>query len=62
MTPLIPVGTEVGPGTYRCDGCGYELTLTEPRFLAPCSSCGMGAYERVPVHRRNVAGDAGHEI
>ena len=60
MTELIPAGTDVGPGTYRCDGCGFELTFAERRPLEPCSSCGMGAYEHVPVHRRSVAGDRRH--
>jgi hypothetical protein len=47
MSELIAAGTEVPPGTYRCDTCGYELDLSSTARLFSCPTCGQRRYEPI---------------
>jgi hypothetical protein len=48
MSELIRAGTEVPPGSYRCDACGYELHLSSTERLFSCPTCGERRYEPIP--------------
>src|ERR1700759_4391935 len=36
----LSAGTFVGSGSFRCQRCGYALTLEGSDVLTPCPSCG----------------------
>lgn len=35
----IPSGSDVSAGTYRCNNCGYELSVQSIKHLPPCPKC-----------------------
>jgi Zn finger protein HypA/HybF involved in hydrogenase expression len=39
MATTTPVGSDVSAGTYRCNNCGYELTIQSAQSLPPCPKC-----------------------
>ena len=39
MAESIPVGSDVSSGTYRCENCGYELSVQSVQSLPPCPKC-----------------------
>jgi hypothetical protein len=40
MAHLVPVGSDVSAGTYRCTNCSYELGVQSVQSLPPCPKCG----------------------
>jgi len=39
-------GTLAGAGSFRCDSCGYVVTLPATETLGPCPSCGSRRFAR----------------
>ena len=39
MATVIPVGSDVSAGSYRCENCGYELDVQSVRSMPPCPNC-----------------------
>jgi predicted nucleic acid-binding Zn-ribbon protein len=39
-------GTMAGTGSFRCEGCGFVLTLAERGMLSDCPSCGGKSFSR----------------
>jgi pSer/pThr/pTyr-binding forkhead associated (FHA) protein/predicted RNA-binding Zn-ribbon protein involved in translation (DUF1610 family) len=39
-------GTMAGTGSFRCEGCGFVLTLAERGTLSDCPSCGGKSFAR----------------
>jgi predicted nucleic acid-binding Zn-ribbon protein len=60
-------GTMAGTGSFRCEECGYVVTLTAGDALPACSSCGGSSFlraslfgsrfsrDRTPTARRTAA-------
>jgi pSer/pThr/pTyr-binding forkhead associated (FHA) protein len=48
MDPVTS-GTFVGAGSFRCEQCGYTLTLEGSDVLTDCPSCGGTAFARAPL-------------
>ena len=48
MEPLT-AGTLAGTGSFRCEKCGYVLTLAAATALPPCPSCRAEAFTRVSL-------------
>ena len=42
-------GTFVGAGSFRCQHCGYTLTLEGNERLTDCPSCGAGEFVRASL-------------
>lgn len=45
----LSAGTFVGAGSFRCQGCGYTLTLEASDVLTPCPSCGSEEFLRASL-------------
>ncbi len=45
----LSAGTFVGSGSFRCQRCGYALTLEGSDVLTPCPSCGGQAFLRASL-------------
>jgi len=45
----LTAGTFVGAGSFRCQHCGYALTLEGTEVLTPCPSCGGQAFLRASL-------------
>ena len=45
----LSAGTLAGTGSFRCEGCGYVLTLSAETPLEPCPSCGAENFVRTSV-------------
>ncbi len=56
-------GTLAGTGSFRCERCGYVLTLTAEEMLPPCPSCASERFVRASLFpgsrfaRREEPGD-----
>jgi pSer/pThr/pTyr-binding forkhead associated (FHA) protein len=48
MDPMTS-GTFVGAGSFRCQHCGYTLTLEGTDALTDCPSCGGQEFTRAPL-------------
>lgn len=42
-------GTMAGTGSFRCENCGYVVTLAATEQLGPCPSCGENNYARASL-------------
>jgi hypothetical protein len=42
-------GTLAGTGSFRCEGCGYVLTLAAADALPACPGCGGATYARASL-------------
>ena len=42
-------GTFVGAGSFRCERCGYTLTLTGSDMLTDCPGCGSRSFVRASL-------------
>jgi hypothetical protein len=62
MDSLIS-GTFVGAGSFRCERCGYTLTLAGSDTLTDCPSCGGSDFARASLFstERIEAADEEHE-
>lgn len=55
-------GTMAGTGSFRCENCGYVVTLAATEQLGGCPSCGENNYARASLfaagrfQRRSAAG------
>jgi predicted nucleic acid-binding Zn-ribbon protein len=47
MAQVVPAGSDVSAGTYRCTNCGYELSVRSTQSLPPCPSCSAGQWNMV---------------
>src|ERR1700761_3797280 len=45
----LSAGTFVGSGSFRCQRCGYALTLEGSDVLTPCPSCGSQTFLRASL-------------
>ncbi len=45
----LSAGTFVGSGSFRCQHCGYTLTLEGTEELTPCPSCGGQEFVRASI-------------
>jgi pSer/pThr/pTyr-binding forkhead associated (FHA) protein len=45
----LSAGTFVGSGSFRCQHCGYALTLEGSEVLPPCPSCGGQTFLRASL-------------
>src|SRR5581483_4671821 len=45
----LSAGTFVGSGSFRCQRCGYALTLEGSDVLTPCPSCGGQTFLRASL-------------
>ena len=45
----LSAGTFVGSGSFRCQRCGYALTLEGSDVLTPCPSCGGQSFLRASL-------------
>lgn len=48
-------GTMAGTGSFRCQGCGYVLTLTSLDALRDCPDCGGHDFVRASLFNATVA-------
>src|SRR5260370_12505302 len=48
MEPYVS-GTLAGTGSFRCDACGYVLTLAAADRLSDCPGCGGDAFSRASL-------------
>lgn len=49
MQESMTTGTLAGNGSFRCDGCGYVVTLTGQDALPTCPGCGGTAWARASL-------------
>ncbi len=45
----LTTGTLAGTGSFRCETCGYVVTLTAEDALPECPGCGGDAYRRASL-------------
>ncbi len=45
----LTAGTLAGTGSFRCEGCGYVLTLATEKALPPCPSCSAERFVRASL-------------
>ena len=45
-TKLIPYGSDVSSGTYRCADCGFELKTESVSSLPPCPNHSKQAHSQ----------------
>jgi pSer/pThr/pTyr-binding forkhead associated (FHA) protein/DNA-directed RNA polymerase subunit RPC12/RpoP len=45
----VTSGTFVGAGSFRCNRCGYTLTLEGSEILTDCPGCGSRAFARASL-------------
>jgi pSer/pThr/pTyr-binding forkhead associated (FHA) protein/DNA-directed RNA polymerase subunit RPC12/RpoP len=57
MEPLIS-GTIAGTGSFRCEQCGYVLTLAAEDKLSDCPGCGGRAFARASLFSSPPGDDA----
>jgi predicted nucleic acid-binding Zn-ribbon protein len=48
-TELLTSGSFVGAGSFRCNHCGYTLTLVGSETLSDCPSCGGSDFVRASL-------------
>ncbi|UGS37849.1 FHA domain-containing protein [Capillimicrobium parvum] len=49
MIDSMMTGTLAGTGSFRCDGCGYVVTLTGDDALPDCPGCGGRRFQRASL-------------
>jgi pSer/pThr/pTyr-binding forkhead associated (FHA) protein len=49
MVESLTTGTLAGTGSFRCDGCGYVVTLAAEDALPDCPTCGGRQFERASL-------------
>ncbi len=57
----LSAGTFVGAGSFRCQHCGYALTLEGTEVLTPCPSCGGRAFLRASLFSTERISPSGAE-
>jgi pSer/pThr/pTyr-binding forkhead associated (FHA) protein len=56
MVESLMTGTLAGTGSFRCDGCGYVVTLSAEDALPDCPTCGGRQFERASLFGTSSAG------
>jgi hypothetical protein len=56
--PSMTSGTLAGTGSFRCDKCGYVLTLAASDALPACPSCGGSKFDRASLFGARFTHDA----
>jgi len=55
----VTTGTFVGAGSFRCETCGYTLTLESSQALTDCPACGSDRFSRASLFGgRGIGADA----
>ena len=49
MVQALITGTLAGTGSFRCDGCGYVVTLAAEDALPDCPGCGGRQFQRASL-------------
>jgi predicted nucleic acid-binding Zn-ribbon protein len=49
MVDSLTTGTLAGMGSFRCDACGYVVTLAAADTLPDCPGCGGRAFQRASL-------------
>jgi len=49
MIEALTTGTLAGTGSFRCDGCGYVVTLNAEDALPDCPGCGGHQFRRASL-------------
>jgi pSer/pThr/pTyr-binding forkhead associated (FHA) protein len=57
----LSAGTFVGAGSFRCQHCGYALTLEGTEVLPPCPSCGGAGFLRASLFSTERISPSGPE-
>ena len=53
----VTTGTFVGAGSFRCENCGYTLTLESSQALTDCPACGSDRFSRASLFSgQSIAG------
>jgi predicted RNA-binding Zn-ribbon protein involved in translation (DUF1610 family) len=58
MDSLAASGTFVGAGSFRCQQCGYTLTLEGSDILVDCPSCGSNDFTRASLFNTQRISDS----
>jgi hypothetical protein len=53
-------GTLAGTGSFRCEGCGYVLTMAAADRLPSCPGCGGDSYARASLFGSRFRRDGAH--
>jgi len=54
-------GTLAGTGSFRCEGCGYVLSLAAADALPACPGCGGEQFVRASLFGARFSRDAAHD-
>jgi hypothetical protein len=61
MLESLTSGTMAGAGSFRCQRCGYVLTLAASDTLSDCPGCGGRSFVRASLFSVGRLGDGGAE-
>jgi pSer/pThr/pTyr-binding forkhead associated (FHA) protein len=56
MVESLMTGTLAGTGSFRCDGCGYVVTLAAEDALPDCPNCRGRQFERASLFGTSSSG------
>src|SRR4051794_7225412 len=56
MVESLMTGTLAGTGSFRCDGCGYVVTLAAEDALPDCPTCGGREFQRASLFGTPASG------
>ncbi len=56
MIESLTTGTLAGTGSFRCDTCGYVVTLTGEDALPDCPGCGGRQFQRASLFGTSAQG------
>ena len=57
----LTTGTLAGTGSFRCEGCGYVLTLAAADTLPDCPGCGGASFARASLFGARFRRDGADE-
>jgi len=61
MVESVMTGTLAGTGSFRCDSCGYVVTLAAEDALPDCPGCGGTEFERASLFGTSDTGRFVHD-
>jgi predicted nucleic acid-binding Zn-ribbon protein len=62
MVESLTTGTLAGTGSFRCDGCGYLVTLVAEDALPDCPGCGGRQFQRASLFGDTDTGRFSREV
>jgi predicted nucleic acid-binding Zn-ribbon protein len=62
MVEALTTGTLAGTGSFRCDGCGYVVTLAAEDALPDCPGCGGRRFQRASLFGDAVDGRFARDV